>query len=100
MDARCLNIFPLPLSVPPSMPGSMRSWWGLISLLHIFNPEAVILGGGILEQPYVYDEIVRRTLDSVLESFGTSELVRASLGNLAGIYGAYHNITALLSKNQ
>lgn len=89
----------------PAVRSAIDAWideivWGLISLLHIFNPEAVILGGGILEQPYVYDEIVRRTLDSVLESFGTSELVRASLGNLAGIYGAYHNITALLSKNQ
>ncbi len=89
----------------PSIRSVIDEWideivWGLVSLLHIFNPDAVILGGGILEQAYVYEQIVQRTRDSVLESFRTSELVRASLGNLAGIYGAYQNASDLLSKKQ
>ncbi len=62
---------------------------GLISLLHILNPTAVVLGGGILKQDYVFEEIKRRVLEGALPQFRTTKICRAGLGNNAGIYGAY-----------
>ncbi len=62
---------------------------GLISLLHIFGPPAILLGGGIMQQDYVFMEVKRRTLERVLPTFKNTVIRRASLGNWAGIYGAY-----------
>lgn len=80
----------------PVMHDAIDHWvdeivYGLASLIHIFNPQALLLGGGILEQSYVYEEIVRKTKNTVIPSFSDIDIIRASLGNRAGIYGAYHN---------
>lgn len=62
---------------------------GLISLLHIFNPTALILGGGVLKQDYVFKEIQGRVKERALPQFRKTDIRRASLGNSAGMYGAY-----------
>ncbi len=62
---------------------------GLISLLHIFNPPAILLGGGIMQQEYVFTEVKRRTLERVFPPLKNTVIKRMSLGNWAGIYGAY-----------
>ncbi|MCC8068097.1 MAG: ROK family protein, partial [Clostridiales bacterium] len=62
---------------------------GLISLLHIFNPAAVLLGGGIMQQDYVFEEVKYRTLSRALPTFRETRILRAALGNRAGIYGAH-----------
>lgn len=63
---------------------------GLHSLVHIFNPACLILGGGILEQDYIIDEINNRLYDKIMVSYGQVEIKKASLGNNAGILGAMH----------
>ncbi len=63
---------------------------GLTSLTHIFNPGCIILGGAVLSQTYVIEEIRRKFASEVIESFSNVEIFQASLGNKAGIYGAYH----------
>lgn len=69
-------------------------WWideityGLVTLIHALNPAAVILGGGIMAQPYVTEEVRKRTLAKISQGFGDIQIVPAALSNTAGLMGA------------
>ncbi len=63
---------------------------GLASLIYVLTPEAIIIGGGISGStqfffPATLDEIERRVLSSSRENL---QLLRAKLGNQAGMVGA------------
>lgn len=62
--------------------------YGLISLIHIFNPSCVILGGGVMKQEYVTKRIKDRLYESIMESYRQVEVLPAALGNEAGLFGA------------
>lgn len=64
--------------------------FGLVTLIHIFNPNALILGGGILAEKYIEDEINRKIYSKVMKSYSDFAITRAQLGNNAGLLGAYH----------
>lgn len=61
---------------------------GLISLIHIFNPKTIVIGGGIMEQEVMEDMISQKVNKHILQSFKEVEIVKASLGNRAGMLGA------------
>lgn len=63
---------------------------GLAGLVHIFNPELIVIGGGISAQEELVIEGLRRELFSLLmpEFAKNLSLKRAALGNDAGILGA------------
>jgi predicted NBD/HSP70 family sugar kinase len=65
--------------------------YGLASLIHIFNPPAVILGGGVLGQNYILDRLNQVLYTTIMESFHDVKLVGTALGNKAGLYGAIYN---------
>ncbi len=65
---------------------------GLISLIHIFNPEIVIIGGGVSTQRRLFvDKVRSKVLSRVRVEFAEGlEIVAAELGNQAGMIGAVH----------
>ena len=61
---------------------------GLVSLVHIFNPTTLVLGGGIMENDFLITEIQARLNEQILRAFRHVHVKKASLGNKAGMYGA------------
>lgn len=61
---------------------------GIASLVHIFNPSAIVLGGGIMEQDAALVHIEKKTRELVMDSFQTVRFLKAELGNRAGLFGA------------
>ena len=63
---------------------------GLSGLVHIFNPELVLIGGGVSAQEQLLIEPLRaRVLAQVMPRFAEGlRIERALLGNDAGLIGA------------
>ena len=70
--------------------------YGLISVIHIFNPSCIVLGGGVMAQPYIVGQVRTKTLLEIMDSFRNVELKAAELGNQAGLLGAVHLAGRLL----
>lgn len=62
--------------------------YGLTSLVHIFNPSLIVLGGGIMEQPYVVGSVEKKLREQIIPSFLNVDILPAKLGNKAGMLGA------------
>ena len=61
---------------------------GLVTLVHVFNPADVLLGGGVLEQPGVLEKIRRRCRMRLTPNMHRVRFRRMDLGNRAGLMGA------------
>lgn len=61
---------------------------GLITLIFIFNPPCIILGGGIMNEDYVIGEIERRIHARPMHSCKSVEIKKAAMKNQAGMLGA------------
>lgn len=60
---------------------------GLVTLLHIFNPQCIVLGGGVMQQEYVVQCVEDVTKRRAMPVFKDVVFCRAHLGNTAGIWG-------------
>lgn len=63
---------------------------GLSSLIHIFHPSCVILGGGIMSQPLIHQTIAARRENYLMPSFSHVKILPALLGNRAGLLGIHY----------
>jgi glucokinase len=63
---------------------------GLVNIVNAFNPEMIILGGGMAEIGNLFVEPAKQLVMERAFSISTQKLsiVRAQLGNEAGVYGA------------
>jgi len=62
--------------------------YGIASLVHVFNPSLVILGGGIMEDEHVINMLKEKIGNYIMPSFASDLiLTKASLGNDAGLWG-------------
>lgn len=61
---------------------------GLAGVIYAFNPSSVILGGGVMCNPYVLNQLRSRLPDYVLGGHLPVDLQSAKLGNEAGMMGA------------
>src|SRR5699024_394076 len=61
---------------------------GLTSLIHCFNQSTNIIGGGIMEQYVLIHIIQERIDDMIFNRFKEVIILKASLGNKAGMLGA------------
>ena len=62
--------------------------YGLTTIIHMLNPECAILGGGIMEQPYVLEQLREKLYPNLISSFRQVKIEKAALGNHAGMLGA------------
>lgn len=61
---------------------------GLATLIHIFNPACIVLGGGIMNEEYITGELSRRLPGHIMPSYADVALRHAELRNEAGLLGA------------
>jgi len=63
---------------------------GLVSLINVLDPEAILIGGGIATAAEALFEPLRQHLDEMEWMVGDHRvrLIQASLGEFAGAYGA------------
>jgi glucokinase len=61
--------------------------WGLVSLIHVFNPPAVILGGGIMNEDFICGYIREHIRQFLMPNYRSVQIRKAELGNLAGLQG-------------
>lgn len=64
--------------------------WGLVSLIHAWNPPCVVLGGGIMNEPLILDRIRQKLPQTLMPNHRAVHLEKAALGNMAGLLGAVH----------
>ncbi len=70
---------------------------GLCSYAAVYNIPLFVLGGGIMEQPIVFEKTEESFAKHLIPGFRGIQLKKAELGNQAGLYGAAAAAEALLA---
>lgn len=66
---------------------------GLVSLIHIFNPQIILIGGAVSEQKELFiDKVSKKVKEKIMPNFAKDlEIEGAKLKNDAGVVGALYN---------
>ncbi len=68
---------------------------GLISIVYTFNPSLIVLGGGIMNENYIVDEINKRIHKKLMPSFKNVKILNSDLGNTAGMLGVAYKASLM-----
>ncbi len=72
--------------------------YGLITMIHVFNPSCIVMGGGVMAQPYILEQVRKKAMTEVMDSFRNVYICQAELGNHAGLLGAAYLASQLVLK--
>ncbi|MEG1524669.1 MAG: ROK family protein [Clostridia bacterium] len=64
--------------------------YGLVSLIHLFNPALIVMGGGIMNEKTIIELVREKLYPMLLPSYRDVKIFGAELGNCAGMLGAWH----------
>lgn len=70
--------------------------YGLASLVHIFNPALIVLGGGVMKEGYIITQLQSRLPNYIMPSYTDVCIRPAELGNNAGLLGIGHLAAQML----
>ncbi|HVA90133.1 MAG TPA: ROK family protein [Chloroflexota bacterium] len=79
-----------PLAVEAVTDGARYLAAGLIAIINFYNPPRIVLGGGLVDAVELYFKVAARRAqeESLVVTRGKVKIVRAKLGDNAGIIGA------------
>ena len=61
---------------------------GLANVIDILDPDVIVLGGGVSNVQFLYDEGVKSVHDKVFSDLVETPIIKNKLGDSAGVYGA------------
>ena len=61
---------------------------GIANVIDILDPDAIILGGGVSNIPFLYDEGKKMVFDKVFSDSVDTPILKNKLGDSAGVFGA------------
>ena len=61
---------------------------GLANVIDILDPDVIVLGGGVSNTPFLYDEGKKVVYDKVFSDSIETPILKNSLGDSAGVFGA------------
>ena len=61
---------------------------GLANVIDILDPDVIVLGGGVSNIPFLYDEGKKAIYDKVFSDSIETPILKNSLGDSAGVFGA------------
>ncbi len=62
--------------------------YGLANVIDILDPDAIVLGGGVSNIPFLYDEGRDSIYEKVFSDLAETPILKNNLGDSAGVYGA------------
>jgi fructokinase len=60
----------------------------LANVIDILDPDVIVLGGGVSNIPFLYDEGKKAVYDKVFNDSVDTPILKNSLGDSAGVFGA------------
>jgi fructokinase len=61
---------------------------GLANVIDILDPDVIVLGGGVSNIPFLYDEGRDYVYDKVFSDLVETPILKNQLGDSAGVFGA------------
>lgn len=61
---------------------------GLANVIDILDPDVIVLGGGVSNIPFLYDEGRDKVYDKVFSDLVETPIIKNQLGDSAGVFGA------------
>ncbi len=60
----------------------------LSNVINILDPDVIVLGGGVSNIPFLYDEGVKAVMKNVFSDIFRTKIIKNQLGDSAGVFGA------------